>query len=171
MKLRIKTISKGPLVKGIKITNITYIRKKYFDGVGKVGVRFIRDEINKRKWKSPGAASRVKKSIFSYVPPNANYLSFGTNKPYLKFHEEGVKKQPMKWLVGLNKPLGPLIFKGKKTFRWAPKNSAVFAAGKWIHPGLKPKRFFEKGIEKTREFVDSKKSKEKFVSDILKGNK
>lgn len=164
MKVRIKTITKGPLTKGVKIANITNIRKKYLEEVGKVGIKFIKDEIDKRKWKAAGAAGRVKKSIFSYVPPSAKYVSYGSTKPYIQYQEFGVKRQPMRWLVGLNKALGPMLFNGQKTFRWAPTKRNV-----WIHPGLKPKRFFESGIDRTKKFMSSDKSKKNFFSKALKG--
>ena len=173
MRVRIKSISRGPLTKKIKIANIKYIRKAFLDQVGKIGVKFIKEEISKRKWKAKGAAARVKKSIFNYVPPSAEYVSFGSNKPYIVYQEKGVKKQPMKWLLGLNKPLGPMMFHGKKTFRWAPKNSSVFAQGKWIHPGFKPKRFFEVGVKRTKQFVEQKDKGilNSIVGKILKGRK
>jgi len=170
MKVRIKTISSNVLTKNSKIFNIKYIKKKYLDYIGDIGVKSIRKEIDKIKWKAYGAKNRVKKSIFNYIHPENKYVSFGSHKPYIKYQEFGVKRQPMKWLIGLNKPIGPLFFNGKKTFRWSPKNKNVFKQGKWIHPGFKPKRFFAKGIDKIKNFVLSK-DLNKIVSDILKGTK
>lgn len=63
---------------------------------------------------------------------------------YLKYLNDGVRRQQMTWLVSASRPI-PLQTPGGMIFRWATAKSMM--DGKWVHPGLKETKFLDKAIE------------------------
>lgn len=105
----------------------------------------VREEIYTSKWSSPKAAHSVARSI--HFELGTDYVILYTTKPYIEYHNDGVKKQQMTWLTKAKKPI-PLRRNGATIFRWA--TPASMARGSWWHPGIVPKKFVERGMAKGR---------------------
>lgn len=136
------------------------IRKhKYFPrllkNIERLGNQKISKRIMQSAWKSPRAAKSIKKDLHSETKKRV--VRWWFTKPWALYHEYGVKKQKMKWLVGINKVI-PIKTAGGLIFRWAPKTMAKA----WIHPGLKAKHFFRNGLQDTQDRIS------KLVKQTLK---
>jgi len=142
-------------------------REEYFpillNKIAKTGRQAIRKRILNSAWKSPRAAKSIARDL--HVLKKKRVVSFYFTKPYVIYHEYGVKRQKMRWLVGISKVI-PIRRNNEIIFRWAPKT----LKDAWVHPGLKAKHFFRKGIEDLKKKFKSitNRTLKKFIAKYKK---
>lgn len=138
------TIYLKPVLKGIKSRDwgkLLLGRLKY--SLARSGQKHIRDAA-KKAFATGG--NRVRKSVGYTIGRKS--VTFHVGKVGF-FHNFGVSKHKMKYLQKAKRPIPIELKNGEVIFRWASKKS-MRRRGSWTHPGIKPKKFLEKGIEKMK---------------------
>lgn len=135
-------------------------RLKY--NLGRAGVKWIKKE--QRKTSTKGV--RIRKGVGFNIGKSS--VSFFLNQ-IGTYHNFGVRKHKMTYLKKAKRPI-PIKDKatGRIVFRWASERS-MKKKGSWTHPGMKPKKFLEHGVEDTKnEFRNRLKSE---LSKYLKSGR
>jgi len=133
-----------PILKGVKgnLANALLGRLKY--NLARAGKKYI-SEASKKSFKGKG--NRIRKGIFYTIGQKS--ITFHLTAIGV-FHNAGVRKHKMKYLMQAKRPIPIKLKSGEVIFRWASAKS-MKKKNSWTHPGIKPKKFVEAGIKKLKD--------------------
>lgn len=152
-----------PILKGMGKNDLSKLllgRLKY--SIARAGQKHIRKSA---KDAFSGRGNRVRKSVGYTIGRKS--VTFHVGKIGF-FHNFGVSKKKMEYLQKAKRPIPIELKNGEVIFRWASKKS-MSRRGSWTHPGIKPKKFLEKGIDKMKKDLRNRMIED--ASRYLRGGK
>jgi len=128
------------------------LTKKAIKELAKAGL----EKITEAQKKSTKKGFRIRKGVYFTI--GARSVTFHLSQ-IGAYHNFGVRKHKMRYLLKTPNIIVPIKAKwgpdrGKTIFRTVTKrsmNNPTKPATGWVHPGLKPKRFFEKGLKELKK--------------------
>lgn len=127
-------------------------RLKY--NIARSGVKYIKEATKNKFPKGKGVS--IRKGI--YYTLGKSSVTFHVSGVGV-FHNFGVRKHKMKYLMKAKRPIPIKLKTGEVIFRWASAKS-MKKKGSWTHSGIKPKKFMESGIKKLKQEFRGKIKKE-----------
>lgn len=132
-----------PLKKGLGKTVLKkFLNRRFMYSLARAGLKSMKDM--QRKSSDKGAS--IRKGM-SYTIGKSSITFYLSKVGY--YHNYGVRRHKMKYLLksGENRKIIPIKQKGQPVRFRTLTRRAMKKHGTWTHPGMKPKKFLEDGIE------------------------